>query len=368
MELDTPIQFWKLIQPDSFIELMVEQSRLYATQNQAKLGKFMHLLTVENMRLVQGILLLMGYCKVPSRRYYWQSQDDCYNKLVAESIGRNNFEGILACLHFADNERNDGVDKYYKVRPLFNNLNANCNKYNKNTKEFSVDESMVQYFGFHSTKQFIKGKPIRYGFKIWTCATSDGMPAWFEPYCGTSTLLPDLGLGQGPNVVLGLVNKAGLRPGMRVTFDNLFTSTALISKLSDIGIGGTGTIRQNRRTTIPIPDKKEAERTMARGEYKCLYKDDMVICCWRDNRPVYVLSNVHNKMDQEDHTGVAKRRVRGKGQISIERPEMVTQYNINMGGVDNVDQMYLRYRIATNKNKWWFCFFPWSLNVSAVSA
>ena len=266
----------------------------------------------------------MGYNKVPSRRFYWQAQDDCYNKLIAESIGRNNFEGILACLHFADNERNDGADKYYKVRPLFNNLNKNCSKYNKNNQEFSIDESMVQYFGFHSTKQFIKGKPIRYGFKIWTCATSDGMPAWFEPYCCTNTLIRDQGLGQGPNVVLGLVEKAGLRPGMRVTFDNLFTSIALISRLSELGIGGTGTIRQNRRTTIPIPDKKEAERTMKRGEFKCLYKDDMAICCWRDNRPVYVMSNFHNKLDQEDHTGMAKRRVKGEGHIFIERPEMVT--------------------------------------------
>ena len=77
---------------------------------------------------------------------------------------------------------------------------------------------------------------------------------------------------------------------------------------------------------------------------------------------------IPDKKDEEGDTGMAKRRVRGKGDIFIERPKMVAEYNANMGGVDNVDQVYLAYRIATNKKKWWFCFFPWSLNVSAVAA
>ena len=171
--------------------------------------------------------------------------------------------------------RSETVLLFVEATPLFNSLNKNCSKYNKNNQEFSIGESMVQYFGFHSNKHFIKGKPNRYWYKIWTCPTSNGMPAWFEPYCGTNTLIIDQGLGQGPIVVLELVEKAGLRLGMRVTYDNLFTSIAVISRLIELGIGGTG--------TNTIPDKKEAERTMKRGEYKCMFKDDMAICCWRDD-------------------------------------------------------------------------------------
>ena len=70
MNLETPVQFWKILQPDSLIQLMVDQSKLYTTQKQTKLGKFSDLLTAENMRLIQGILLVMGYNKVPSRRFY----------------------------------------------------------------------------------------------------------------------------------------------------------------------------------------------------------------------------------------------------------------------------------------------------------
>nr|CAH7746854.1 unnamed protein product [Callosobruchus chinensis] len=30
----------------------------------------------------------------------------------------------------------------------------------------SIDEEMVTYFGRHSCKMFMKGKPIRFGFKL----------------------------------------------------------------------------------------------------------------------------------------------------------------------------------------------------------
>lgn len=44
---------------------------------------------------------------------------------------------------------------------------------------------MVPYFGRHGAKQFIRGKPIRWGYKLWTGATRLGYIEWFDPlYCG----------------------------------------------------------------------------------------------------------------------------------------------------------------------------------------
>ncbi len=39
---------------------------------------------------------------------------------------------------------------------------------------FSCDEVMVPYYGRHSTKQYIHGKPVRYGYKVWALCTSGG--------------------------------------------------------------------------------------------------------------------------------------------------------------------------------------------------
>ena len=44
-----------------------------------------------------------------------------------------------------------------------------------------------------------------------------------EPYCGRNTRIEEYRLGQGPNVVLDLVEKSKIGPGCDVYFDNLFT-------------------------------------------------------------------------------------------------------------------------------------------------
>jgi hypothetical protein len=191
------------------------------------------------------MLLHSGYHTVPRRRMLWEMKKDCHNTLVANSIRRAEVEAVLSCLHFRDNSLID-TDAYYKVRPIFENLNSNNTMWFAEEEKYSVDEVMIPYFGRHSSKQYIHGKPIRYGFKVWALCTSGGAGVWYEPYCGRDTKIDDKGLGQGPNVVLDLVEKAQIGRGTEVFFDNLFTSFPLLENLSEKGIGGTGTVRQNR--------------------------------------------------------------------------------------------------------------------------
>lgn len=50
---------------------------------------------------------------------------------------------------------------------------------------------MVPYFGRHGSKQFIRGKTIRWGYKFWMATTISGYIEWFEPYQGASTKLEE---------------------------------------------------------------------------------------------------------------------------------------------------------------------------------
>ena len=63
---------------------------------------------------------------------------------------------------------------------------------------------MVPYFGRHSAKMFICGKSIRFGYKNWVLASSDGYPYNFETYtraCDTKDSSKPL----GPQVVSTLL-------------------------------------------------------------------------------------------------------------------------------------------------------------------
>ena len=104
---------------------------------------------------------------------------------------------------------------------------------------------MIPCFEKHGIKQFICGKPICFGFKLWCLVSSDGYLFHAEPYGGADTKLSNTGLGQGADVVLGFIEKGELSSGFSISFDNRFTSFLLLYELSKRGIGGQVTIRQN---------------------------------------------------------------------------------------------------------------------------
>ena len=60
----------------------------------------------------------------------------------------------------------DPDDRFWKVRLLFTHLNKTAKQYVKIPLKSSIDEGMIKYFGPHPLKQFIRGKPCRFGFKV----------------------------------------------------------------------------------------------------------------------------------------------------------------------------------------------------------
>ena len=119
---------------------------------------------------------------------------------VQSAMSRNRFEEMLRYLHVSDNAHIDVGDKMSKVRPLLSHMNEKFLTYFRavQTQNLSIDESMVPYYGRHSCKQFIRGKPIRFGYKVWTLSTSLGYVVKFKPYQGAKgrqAVYPGLGMG-----------------------------------------------------------------------------------------------------------------------------------------------------------------------------
>ena len=213
-----------------------------------------------------------------------------------------------------------------------------------------MDESIVPYFGKHSAKQFIKGKPIRYGYKVWVLTTSLGHAINLIPYQGAATVKPVPGLGMGGQVVIDLIS-ALPHNGFHLTFDNLFTSLALSEELTKRGFGCTGTIRANRVGNCPLSDTKAIEK-QPRGSYD--FKTDkekgVILIRWHENNVVTLLSNKYGIEPVGAATCWSKQE--GK-RVGVPQPNIVKHYNATMGGVDLLDQNVGLYRIGINSKKWW---------------
>ena len=66
----------------------------------------------------------------------------------------------------------------------FDILKKEFGKFGVFHSELSIDEMMVRYYGKHSAKMFLRGKPIKFGYKIWCLTSSNGFLYNFSPYCG----------------------------------------------------------------------------------------------------------------------------------------------------------------------------------------
>ena len=84
------------------------------------------------------------------------------------------------------------------MRTLFDAINKTCLINYQPSQHVSIDESMVPYFGRHGAKQYIHGKPIKFGYKLLVMATPLCYCIQCRPYAGKDTILQeytDIGLG-----------------------------------------------------------------------------------------------------------------------------------------------------------------------------
>ncbi|XP_070203535.1 piggyBac transposable element-derived protein 3-like [Littorina saxatilis] len=166
-------------------------------------------------------------------------------------------------------------------------------------QHLSIDESMIPYYGGHGAKQFIRGKPIRFGYKTWVLATPLGYCVQFEPYQGANGRQANAdeypGIGMGGAVVVDLISELEEEEPedcYHLTFDNLFTSLKLIDVLTSKKIGCTGTVRANRTEQCPLKSINEMKNTK-RGTFDFQQAENtgVIVVRWNDNNIVNAVSN-----------------------------------------------------------------------------
>ncbi|NJL78205.1 MAG: hypothetical protein HC917_04035, partial [Richelia sp. SM2_1_7] len=179
----------------------------------------------------------------------------------------------------ADN-KNLEQSKVAKVKPVYDRLNRALMQFGVFEQKLSIDESMVPYYGHHGAKMFIRGKPIRFGYKIWMLCSYDGYPFQASIYCGKSDRPENIGLGE--HVVLKLVDTVPDKRQHIVFFDNFFSSYSLMCQLRDIEMRATGTAREGRIGTAEIPNKRYFKKS-ERGKYVHRCDGKVNIVRWTDN-------------------------------------------------------------------------------------
>ncbi|XP_053390583.1 piggyBac transposable element-derived protein 3-like [Mercenaria mercenaria] len=140
---------------------------------------------------------------------YWNNDTDVRNNAIINAMTRDSFDTLIQYIHLFDNANLDQDDKFSKVRPLLSLLNERFLLYFPKQQNLSIDESMIPYYGRkrHGAKQFIRGKQIRFGYKMWALTTPLGYLLQFKQYQRARGLqaADTKRLGMGEAVVMDLL-------------------------------------------------------------------------------------------------------------------------------------------------------------------
>lgn len=326
LESGNAIDYFYLFWDDEVFDFILQQSIEYS-------GIAM---TRNELESVFGVLAASGVISPHRRRDYWSSHKLKRNELISDSISRNRFEEIFSKLHFVPIDAVSSNDKFQKIRLLITKLNKRFMQHAPNTNCFSVDESIVPYFGRHGCKQFIRGKPIRFGFKMWVTATTSGYCFHLQPYPGVAEKSSEeYNHGSSGNVIYYMANalRQKYEGQISISMDNYFTSLALLKALKEnLDVIATGTIRRNRVPSCPVKEEKKD-----RGSFESYFSDDhsVFLTAWEDNKTVLVASSGFAVSPIKNASRYCRKE---KKRISISRPAAISHYNRTMGGVDLLDR------------------------------
>lgn len=359
------IEIFEKFIDEELISYLVEETRRYALFMNAADPN----ISTDEIKCFIGILFVSGYNNLPTKRSYWDSNDDMKNLAVLNAMRRDRFLQISRFIHFADNTKINPNDKAWKIRPMMELLKRRCIENFVPEKQLAYDESMVKYFGRHSCKQFIRGKPIRFGYKIWSLNSKDGYLVNFELYQGANPKANntyDKLFGKAASPLLILLDelpseKKELR--YELFMDNLFCSPSLFSYLRFQGYSSIGTIRDNRMPkNCPITSKQNfAKKNRGSFETAVEKKDGLLFVRWMDNSVVTMISS---SCGTKEISRVKRFSQQSKSNITIPRPRLIEKYNTFMGGTDQMDQNLGCYRIGIRGKKWYWPLITWMFDVA----
>ena len=336
-------------------EIIQHQSQIFAAQ---KNDPSFHC-TTEYYMVFVDILLFFVHLAYPRQELYWSLHPNFDSINIRKAMSKNRFMILKKYFHLNNNLEipKNCKDRCLKIRPLIEKMNKNFLQFGYFSNKYYVDEKIVGYYGRNPIKQFIKGKPVQFGFKEWTLCSTPGYTYKAFVYQEANAQLRPMNVLLGTEVVLNVLEK--IPAGVSVFFDNFFTNMDLMKSLIELGIKASGTVRLNRLPGNPFGAKKDLlrkEKVFLKTAVDAI--SGLFACTWKDNSIVSALSNVDgvNPMKQANRRGQP-----------VQVPKCITEYNADMLGVDLADWKTQKYRVGITCEKGYFSLVTHCLDVAVVN-
>ena len=163
------------------VQEIVNNTNQYATCVMARRKSFKwEIITANELTNFIAQLIFMGMVDIPAMNDYW-NRNNFFGEpfMLTSGLTRRRFLNILSALHLCDLETDDSnerkkanrqdYDPLTKVKPLMTELQESCRSFFVRGQNVSIDERMVASKGRLGMKQYMRDKPVKWGFMHAPC-------------------------------------------------------------------------------------------------------------------------------------------------------------------------------------------------------
>lgn len=359
----TPFDAFSLFIDESILDLLVDETNLYARQRiekgistpKGRLHKW-KASSRQEMKKFLGLMMWMGLLRAGEISDYWRASPLYKTSIPEMTMSRNRFQILLNCLHFADNTKIVNGDRLGKIQPLLDSLLRNFQTVFTPGCDVVIDETLVPWRGRLIFRQYIPNKAHKYGIKLFKLCSTEGYTYNISIYSGKSKDGTRT-VGLAKSVCTKLMEKL-LNEGRTLYVDNFYTSYELAKLFLAQKTHVVGTLRSKKKN---MP-KEVMDKSLRPGEvYAREDQHGIVVMKWRDKRDVRLLTTKHNadieerqEADEELESGPSTRDAdQRKRRKVVKKPIAIVDYNKGKCGIDISDQMS-SYESPVRKGVKWY--------------
>lgn len=363
----TPVQIFKKVWDDEVIDKIVYETNRYAYQlrqgGSLEPSSSLHQwedVTKNEVWAFFSILMMQSIILNSVEKEYWYPR---YSYLhignFADIMSYERFLLLKKCLHFVDNTTFPGtVKKLDKIRPIVDHLNSRFQSLYMPERMVALDDSLLLWNGKLSFAQIVSNKKAK-RIKSYEIYDAKSGYLWAINICKRKNRVSrDDTLGPlneseetEAQIILNLMRPLFNR-GHTLVMDNFYNSPLLSRVLkAQYKTDTMGTLRLNRKF---YPDVLKRQQKTRHGEVLNCCTNDLNVLIWRDSNLVSMISTYHSI--EVDVTEKLKQK---------NKPKLVLDYNVQMGGIDKKDQMLSDFPMERTRNASWYKkLFRRLLNVS----
>ncbi|KAK3701965.1 hypothetical protein RRG08_017855 [Elysia crispata] len=360
----SPLELFSKFITDEMVAMVVEQTNLYSCQKSGKVINVNH----KELKQTIGIYLLMGVIRLDSQRDYWAEETRIDQ--IASVMPRDRFESILSSIHFVNNmeKEKERTGKIWKISPWLDRLRTQCLSATPPTEYSSVDEMIIPFQGkFSKIKQYVKGKPHPWEFKIWARTDSSGVLQDFELYQGKVENTPSPASQPATATTSRTATPDPVpRPSPSPRSRPTSAASSRSATPDPVPRPSPGTVRKNRLPGCDLKSDKTLEAE-GRGSFDSRVEVGRKIIAvrWMDTKCVTLLSS-HTGVDPTENVNRWDKKT--KTFKPVPRPQIVKLYNHYMGGVDCLDRMCAKSRFHIRSKRWYMHIFWFTIKIALANA